>query len=146
MQRSIARQINERTGVLELRGPAGFQPKVLDLCMGPGGFSYYIKGHNPRAKMFAIAQPSELGGHEVLMKRNDLVGIEFLDVTMLAVEIGGIPPPEHHPYSGSFLDMTPFAQFQMDLVICGGLPPPVVPRDLLRVEYAHYREDFANIR
>ncbi|KAG3188617.1 hypothetical protein PC129_g25188, partial [Phytophthora cactorum] len=74
------------------------QPAILDMCMAPGGFVAYCLTKYPNARVKALSLPVEQGGHEVFLEHAN-VQVEFLDVTMLAGDMGitGDDIPAEHP-------------------------------------------------
>jgi hypothetical protein len=61
------------------------QPKVLDLCMAPGGFLAYFLHRFPSALADTITLPQAEGGHQVLLPLGDQdqrINITYADVTM----------------------------------------------------------------
>ncbi len=128
----IGNELNTAThGALSFNLPAPRTLAVLDLCLAPGGFTTAALTHNPRVKVHGITLPVELGGYEVRIPRWQtdprIAAIRFLDVTMLAGEMGvdidddgAAVVPATHPDAGRFIAERPFAGEQFDLVFCGG--------------------------
>ncbi|PVH91739.1 hypothetical protein DM02DRAFT_620351 [Periconia macrospinosa] len=120
MMRAIARQMDKETGAYTL---AGDKPKVLDLCMAPGGFVAYFLERFPEGCADAVTLPVKEGGHQVLLpfgSRNNNVHVTFADVTMFAAELGVQSIPEEHPDKQKLLARWPYSQHSYDLVICDG--------------------------
>jgi 23S rRNA U2552 (ribose-2'-O)-methylase RlmE/FtsJ len=100
MMLKIADQIHGRTQVLTLPRHQGCTPGVLDLCMAPGGFTKAVLRHNryPNVRARGISLPAENGGHALLIngwETDDRIQVRFLDITMLAVEMGAEVPASH---------------------------------------------------
>lgn len=109
------------------------QPKILDMCMAPGGFLATALRKNPSARALAFSLPISNGGHKVLLPAASNVEKRFLDVTMMAEDMGSKEIPDNHPEAGRFLPQQ-FKPGQLfDLVLCDG--------QVLRThERAPYRE------
>ncbi|KAF2241822.1 hypothetical protein BU26DRAFT_468595 [Trematosphaeria pertusa] len=120
MMRTIAREMDHETGAYAL---ANDKPKVLDLCMAPGGFVAYFLERFPDGHADAITLPVKEGGHQVVLpfgSRNDHVHVTFADVTMFAAELGVQSIPKEHPEEQKLLAMWPYSEHSYDLVICDG--------------------------
>jgi 23S rRNA U2552 (ribose-2'-O)-methylase RlmE/FtsJ len=120
MMRAIARQMDNETGAYALGSD---EPKVLDLCMAPGGFVAYFLERFPDGRADAITLPVKEGGHQVVLpfgSRNDHVHVTFADVTIFATELGVQGIPEEHPDKQKLLALWPYSQQSYDLVICDG--------------------------
>lgn len=136
MTKRVGDELHRRTKCMDIRGQRAEQgvvvlafPSILDLCMAPGGFSATALKENPHCVLRAVTLDPKHGGHDVSL----LVGdeqeadyqMEFMDVTMLAGEMGLAMTdiPSQHPeakklvYDHIFPDVDEF-----DLVFCGGVP------------------------
>lgn len=127
MMRQIAAELDNATAALSgAPFPPGHRRRmVLDLCMAPGGFTLGAMIACRDAHIRAISLPPSAGGHKVLLKESrgeKRVTVQFLDITMLAVEMGvslaEIAPT--HPDAGNFLSDRPYLGEQFDLVFCDG--------------------------
>lgn len=137
MQR-IGTEIHKITKALKVNNTGGTPPRILDMCMAPGGFLESAMRYNPGAHALAFTLPEETGGHEVLLRENNNLETHFVDITMLAEDMGVTQaeiPPEH-PEATKFLQqryLLPGTKF--DLVLCDG--------QVLRTHESHrasYRE------
>lgn len=111
--------------------------KALDICMAPGGFSATVLKHYRHAKVCALSLPRDEGGRDVLLpdwKTDKRFEIQFIDVTMLAAEIG-FPDlvRQGHPEATKFSNDIPFEGQAFDVVFCGG-----------QVVHTHARADGSN--
>jgi 23S rRNA U2552 (ribose-2'-O)-methylase RlmE/FtsJ len=102
-----------------------YGPSALDICMAPGGFTQSILNRNPAVQAKGISLPISAGGYEVMVPdwaRKPNLEIEFLDVTMIASEMGVREEeiPTDHPDVANFYHHRPFITSRFDLVICGG--------------------------
>jgi hypothetical protein len=114
--------------------------------MAPGGFTTAALNHNRRVSVHGISLPVSMGGYEVRIPRwkmdPRIAAIRFLDITMLASEMGVNIDTEisaSHPDAGRFLAERPFEGEQFDLIFCGG----TVVRNHAR---SGYREGCERIR
>lgn len=95
-------------------------PKVLDLCMAPGGFTTTAAKYLSGSVIDAITLPSHLGGLEV-MATEFCHHIVYADITMYPREMNYEGPiPTGHPDSTNFDLSRPFLGTMYDIVICGG--------------------------
>lgn len=134
---AIGRELHhDDTHAFKIAKPSrGQRPDILDMCMAPGGFLETALNFNPGAQALGLSLPLSKGGHKVLLPRRRGVQLEFLDVTMLAADMGvsasDIPPD--HVDAENFLPRYFDPARRFDLVICDG--------QVLRThERAPYRE------
>lgn len=97
---------------------------ALDICMAPGGYSSTVLKYNPCAKVCGLSLPIDQGGHDVLLpgwQKDKRVTIKFIDITMLAAEIG-FPDLilQNHPQASKFSNDLPFRGQTFDIVFCDG--------------------------
>lgn len=100
----------------------GKQAMVLDMCMAPGGFLETALDQNLGSRSVAFSLPVNSGGHEVRL-RSDLmnrVEVKFLDITMLAADMGVEQIPLDHPEAGLFLPRQLEPDQMFDLILCDG--------------------------
>lgn len=83
----IARELHSRTGALQISHTAS-DPAILDMCAAPGGFLEVALEKNRGARAVAFSLPFSVGGHKMLMSHRSNVSLKFLDVTMLATDMG----------------------------------------------------------
>lgn len=105
------------TRIFDLRSAC---PRILDLCMAPGGFTTTAKTRLPGSLIDAITLPSQLGGYEVMVE-NICQHITYADITMYSKEMiwdGNIPA--RHPDFERFEICRPYIGNRYDIVICGG--------------------------
>ncbi|KAK5703864.1 hypothetical protein LTR97_002877 [Elasticomyces elasticus] len=93
--------------------------KILDFCMAPGGFLDTVLKLYPESRATAFSLAPEKGGHKVLMQK-DRAEVNYMDITMLAADMGVTSIPKDHEDSDDFLPLEPLLQQQFDLVICDG--------------------------
>lgn len=95
-------------------------PKVLDLCMAPGGFAATAKKYLPGAVIDAVTLPPAIGGFKVMDKKV-CQNIEYADITMYSKEMAFEQHiPTEHPDYRNFEINRPFFGNSYDIVICGG--------------------------
>ncbi|KOS36095.1 hypothetical protein ACN38_g13213, partial [Penicillium nordicum] len=117
MTLDIGNALASTTGVFKLESS---YPRILDLCMAPGGFSATAKRELPESIIDAITLPPQTGGYEV-MADNICRHITYADITMYSKEMisdGHIPADR--PDSERFETSSPYVENQYDIVICGG--------------------------
>ncbi|XXH01841.1 hypothetical protein Hte_008203 [Hypoxylon texense] len=133
LMKKIGEELHQVTKAFEIRQNKSTQPRILDMCMAPGGFLATALGKNPNAWALAFSLPMSNGGHRVLLPVASNVEKRYLDITMLADDMGSEEIPDDHPESGRFLPRQ-FKPGQLfDLVLCDG--------QVLRThERAPYRE------
>ncbi|KAM4063759.1 ftsJ-like methyltransferase [Hirsutella rhossiliensis] len=117
---------------------SGEQTTVLDMCMAPGGFLEMALDRNPGSRAVAFSLPVDNGGHEVRMRSElmDRVEAKFLDITMLAADMGVDQIPQDHPEAGAFLPRQLEPGQMFDLIFCDGQ----VLRTHARAPYREPRE------
>lgn len=98
--------------------------EVLDICMAPGGYSAAVLKHNSLATICGLSLPINEGGHDVLLpnwQRDKKVKIEFMDITMLAAEMG-FPDlvTQGSPDASQFTNYIPYKSRVFDVVFCDG--------------------------
>ncbi|KAM7198964.1 hypothetical protein V8F33_004701 [Rhypophila sp. PSN 637] len=134
------------SGGLSLPSPPRRTIFVLDLCMAPGGFSTTVLSQNPNhdVSIYGVTLPVSMGGYEVRIPNWEsdprIEDIRFLDVTMLASEVGITPDkiPALHPDKNSFITTPLFSdQQKFDIIFCGGT---VVRNHTQSPSYQSYRQ------
>ena len=123
---------------LELQGSTGafsvteeevdYQPRILDLCMAPGGFLFAAMQCNPGTIATAYSLPVEAGGHRVLLPENENIKTTMLDITMLAADMDADGIPEGHPDMANFLPKHFSRGRELDIVLCDGQVLRTQPR------------------
>lgn len=109
------------TGAFTILETGFWQPSVLDFCMAPGGFVATALDVNPSASATGFSLPPADGGHKIHLPPELGVTIDFLDVTMLAADMGVADVPPEHPEAQNFVRNRHPALAQMfDLVLCDG--------------------------
>ena len=120
MMFKIGCDMHQQTGAFSIENACNEPPRVFNVCMAPGGFLASVLHVNPNARAFAFSLPVADGGHKVLLPDNANVKVEFLDVTMLAADMGSNCIPKEHPDAGNFLRKKIMDDQSFDLVICDG--------------------------
>ncbi|KAI1393117.1 uncharacterized protein F4822DRAFT_439325 [Hypoxylon trugodes] len=133
MMMKIGEEIHQSTNAFAIRSR---EPRILDMCMAPGGFLATALKHNPGAKGLAFSLPPSSGGHRVLIQNSSAVEQRFLDITMLAADMGVEEIPKDHPDAGNFLSQQLRPNQLFDLALCDGQ----VLRTHERSEYREKRE------
>jgi len=113
----IGKEIHDATLGFTTRTYPG---SVLDMCAAPGGFLATAMNLNPDAEAVAFSLPHSDGGYYVLLKGDKKDCVKFLDITMLAADMGVTDIPENRPDAGRFLPRQLSETQLFDLVICDG--------------------------
>jgi len=120
MMRSVGKEIDAATDAFSCP-----HPRMLDLCMAPGGYTASVLDRHTDANVRGISLPCSLGGHILRVShgpRDPRVQVQFMDLTMLASEFGvsldDIPP--RHPEASHFNSARPYYGEEFDIVICDG--------------------------
>ncbi|KAJ5150882.1 uncharacterized protein N7482_010134 [Penicillium canariense] len=135
MQR-IGEELQLATKAFTISGAQGNPPRILDMCMAPGGFLKTALTHNPGSYALAFSLPHSNGGHKSFIPREFNVEKRFLDVTMLAADMGMESIDNAHEDAGNFLPRQFISHQPFDLVICDGQ----VLRTHIRASYRERRE------
>ncbi|KAI8957997.1 hypothetical protein F5Y11DRAFT_56264 [Daldinia sp. FL1419] len=128
----IGHELHRSTGAFALPQ----NPSILDMCMAPGGYLEVALSKNPGSDALAFTLPVSDGGHKVLCRNASDVEIRYLDVTMLAADMGVEQIPEDHPDAERFLPRQLEPHRLFDLVLCDGQ----VLRTHTRASYREWRE------
>ncbi|KAK0308709.1 hypothetical protein LTR82_015399 [Friedmanniomyces endolithicus] len=118
--KNIAQDMHKATGVFDILTSSTDIPKILDFCVAPGGYLETSMWHDPRAQARAFSLGQDQGGHEILMPPNSRITVKFMDITMLAADMGVDTIPAGHPDSANFLPRELAPNQFFDLVICDG--------------------------
>jgi 23S rRNA U2552 (ribose-2'-O)-methylase RlmE/FtsJ len=141
----IGEELDKETSVITLAAAGeGPSPRVLDIGMAPGGFSKTVLRTHPKARIRGITLPLEIGGIKMMLpgwQTDHRVRMKFLDVTMLADEMGRPTTsiPTDHTDFAKFSSRRPFKKETFDLVFCGATVRYVQAR-------AEYRESHERTR
>ncbi|MCJ1249224.1 hypothetical protein MMC30_006447 [Trapelia coarctata] len=135
MMQQIGDELQKSTHALSQLSYCAEDMKILDLCMAPGGFTASALKYNHGATAFGITLPCAQGGHEVLL-RCSKSSVLFLDITMLATELGVEAAPLTHPEHANFLSERPYLGHTFQLIFCDGQ----VLRTHQRAEYREQQE------
>ncbi|KAF2448484.1 hypothetical protein P171DRAFT_353869, partial [Karstenula rhodostoma CBS 690.94] len=135
----IAQEMHQRTG-FSFAIPKGFgdDPAILDMCMAPGGFLTTAMTMNSSAQALGISLPVSDGGDKVLIPEIRGASYKFLDINMLAVDMGVNDIPLGHPDVEKFLPQQFDPNDTFNLVICDGQ----VLRNQERAAYREHHEAF----
>ena len=95
-------------------------PRVLDLCMAPGGLTASSLKHSPHAVVCAVTLPQDLGGLKIIHRRDMRVTMKFADITMLHTEFGVTEIPNDHCEFSQFSDQRLWHGELFDLIFCDG--------------------------
>ena len=122
---SLGAELHKTTDAFYIRKKWGSAVSALNLCMAPGGYTWYFLQRNPKAEACGITLPPDEGGHPMYLpygKQDERVDVKFMDITMLASEFGisitQVPP--QHPEAAKFSADRPFLGKEFDILICDG--------------------------
>jgi 23S rRNA U2552 (ribose-2'-O)-methylase RlmE/FtsJ len=139
MMCQIGDELDQVTSVLRSVSTLDSFPKILDLCMAPGGFTASVLAKDRDVRVCGISLPVSKGGHKMMLpgwQRDSRIQVCFLDITMLAAEMDVSNIPMDHPDATNFVWDRPFCGETFDLVFCDGQ----VLRKHPRPEYRERRE------
>lgn len=140
LTRSTAWEMHIPTDAFTIKHGGGTEPpRILDMCMAPGGFLELALEMTRGASALAFTLPVSQGGHGILLPRNANAEIRLLDVTLLAVDMGVSDIdiiPHDHPDACNFLPRQLQPNRLFDLALCDGQ----VLRTQNRAAYRENRE------
>lgn len=101
----IGKEMHKAVDAFNLDPPSNAQPRVLDLCAAPGGFLSAVLAVHPRAELVGFTLPASAGGHQMRMKRATRVRMTYVDITLLAGDLGlgADAIPADHPDRDHFV-------------------------------------------
>lgn len=143
--KQIAEEMHTTFSVFDIPICPNTEIKVLDLCMAPGGYSSAVLNHHKNAKVFGITLPESLGGHEIILDKFRLAGLQKIDITMLAAEFSAKPVPAHHPERSNFLTVRPFRHHSFHLIFCDGIILRSHERAIRHTEVEAFRLRFSQL-
>lgn len=125
MNQKLGKELDDKTDAFYVKKQWGAAVASLNLCMAPGGYTWYFLERNPQARSVGITLATEKGGHPMFLPHgedDERVEVKFMDITMLTSEFGTPKEnvPSQHPEAGNFSDDTPFLGEYFDVVICDG--------------------------
>lgn len=108
------------TGAFTIARETSDEPSILSLCTAPGGFLATSMKMHPTAHALAFSLPTAQGGYKVQVPDSPKLDLRFVDVTMLAEDLGVTQIPADHPDAKSFLLRQIPREQLFDLVFCEG--------------------------
>lgn len=118
--KEIGQEMQEKTGALAIAKQGATAPQILDMCCAPGGFLATTMGINKDAHALGLSLPEDQGGHKIRLPAHPNLELKFLDLTMLAADMGVTNIPEDHPDANNFLPRQLPKGKLFDLVMCDG--------------------------
>jgi 23S rRNA U2552 (ribose-2'-O)-methylase RlmE/FtsJ len=134
MMKEIGEEMHQSTSAMAISET--INPSILDMCMAPGGFLSTALQKNPGASALALSLPISEGGHRVLLPNRSNLTLEFLDITMLAGDMGVRDFSAEHPDASNMLPQRFDPAQLFDLILCDGH----VLRTHVRAAYREMRE------
>lgn len=142
MQR-IGKQLHSSTQAFRLPSSPSTPPRILDMCMAPGGFLHAALQRNKPCTATAFTLPVSSGGHARLLKEGSNVAIKELDITLLAADMGMSNPdeiPTSHPDATKFLTEPHLQPTDLyDLILLDGQVLRTHSRAAYREKREHHR-------
>ncbi|CAI0653745.1 unnamed protein product [Colletotrichum noveboracense] len=120
MMKGIGTELHRKNQALKIKGTALGQKRILDMCMAPGGFLAVALEKNPDAHALGFSLPVSQGGHKPLLLSSRNVDVKFMDITMLAQDMGVTDIPSDHPDSANFISQQLGPQDKFHLILCDG--------------------------
>ncbi|KAK2002782.1 hypothetical protein LX36DRAFT_567487 [Colletotrichum falcatum] len=133
MMMGIAQHLHSHTRALKIRNPGPGRQRILDMCMAPGGFLSVALEKNPDAHALCFSLPASQGGHRVLLQPSPNVELRYMDITMLAEDMGVVGIPAGHPDSDNFVPRQLQSDDLFHLVFCDG--QVLRPHEKFRASY-----------
>ncbi|CAG8904763.1 unnamed protein product [Penicillium nalgiovense] len=115
----IAEELHQSTTALTIQQACPCPINILDMCMAPGGFLKTALNKNPGSRALAFSLPITCGGHRSRLPKSPSIELRFLDITLLATDMG--------------VEQIPKSNQLFELAICDG-------QVLRKHERAAYRE------
>ncbi|CAG7980798.1 unnamed protein product [Penicillium salamii] len=129
----IAEELHQSTTALTIQQAYPCPINILDMCMAPGGFLKTALNKNPGSRALAFSLPIKCGGHRSRLPKIPSVEQRFLDITLLATDMGVEQIPQGHSDAKNFLPRQFESNQLFELAICDG-------QVLRKHERAAYRE------
>lgn len=125
MNKKLGIELHDSTGAFGVRSPGGARAKALNLCMAPGGYTWYFLKRFPKATVKGITLSTDEGGHPMYLPHGDndpRVEVIYMDITMMAAEFGTLIEdiPAQHPEAAKFTADRPLLGEAFELVVCDG--------------------------
>lgn len=122
MMQDVAQKLNKATQkALKIPAkPPPARPRILDMGMAPGGFLAVALRLNRTAQAVALTLPLSEGGYRAQVPPGPDVDVRYVDVGMLAADLGIDDVPTEHVRPREFLPRQFAPGQEFDLVICGG--------------------------
>ncbi|KAL4810582.1 hypothetical protein BDV18DRAFT_149855 [Aspergillus unguis] len=109
---------------------------ILNICMALGGFLAAVLYINPEAQALGFSLPKYNNRHNVLLPKHPNIILKFLNITMLAANMGLTDFLYNHLDAGNFLPGQFKPKHSFDLVLYNGQ----VLRNHERAAYQEHRE------
>lgn len=134
--KKIGEELHLSTDAFRISRDSEGAPTILDMCMAPGGVLATALRLNHGSQALGFSLPLCNAGHKVLLPTAPNVRAKFLDITMLAADMGATDIPAEHPDAEAFQPQQFKPGQVFDLILCDGQ----VLRTHARAPYREGRE------
>ncbi|KXH51172.1 hypothetical protein CNYM01_04502 [Colletotrichum nymphaeae SA-01] len=102
VMKKVAGEIHAATGAFDISRAGIGKGRILDMCMAPGGFLDVALDMNWKSHAIGFSLPHEDGGHKLLLRPTSYLDQRWVDITMLAADMGKTVIPSDHPEFSKF--------------------------------------------
>lgn len=120
--KKIGFEMQNQTAAFKIETPSTGRPHILDMCMAPGGYLEVALAINPGIGARGFCLPESDGGHKVFLSQasRSRAELRYMDITMLAADMGVENILEHHPDAGRFLSRQFQPGEEFGFALCDG--------------------------
>ncbi|PWY61987.1 FtsJ-like methyltransferase family protein [Aspergillus eucalypticola CBS 122712] len=120
MIKGIGHDMHRLTDVFRIHNPVLDKQRILDMRMAPGGCLGIALQVNPKTRAIGFGLPKCEGGHNVLLLKHPTISAKFIDITLLAADMGWLDIPNDQSRCGEILAPSIRPGQALDLIICDG--------------------------
>ncbi|KAJ0309487.1 hypothetical protein COL516b_002732 [Colletotrichum fioriniae] len=119
--KKVASEIHTATGAFDISRAGIGKGRILDMCMAPGGFLDVALDMNWKSRAIGFSLPHEDGGHKLRLQPTPYLDQRWMDITMLAADMGKAVIPSDHPDFSKFHTERQLTEDNIfDLAFCDG--------------------------